>query len=115
MVDLVGIEPTTSSMPWKRAPKLRHRPTCCRDATFPFSLLERDTSMRAVRREKNRCEASQNHGNALSKTLIMVQEHFRSCCRGKRIQLLIDTSLAGSQIILRIRLSRRKLGRLLFN
>jgi hypothetical protein len=26
-VDLVGIEPTTSSMPWKRAPKLRHRPT----------------------------------------------------------------------------------------
>jgi hypothetical protein len=27
MVDLVGIEPTTSSMPWKRAPKLRHRPT----------------------------------------------------------------------------------------
>jgi hypothetical protein len=30
LVDLVGIEPTTSSMPWKRAPKLRHRPTCCR-------------------------------------------------------------------------------------
>src|SRR5271157_2248579 len=28
LVDLVGIEPTTSSMPWKRAPKLRHRPTC---------------------------------------------------------------------------------------
>ena len=27
LVDLVGIEPTTSSMPWKRAPKLRHRPT----------------------------------------------------------------------------------------
>ena len=25
-MDLVGIEPTTSSMPWKRAPKLRHRP-----------------------------------------------------------------------------------------
>ena len=29
LVDLVGIEPTTSSMPWKRAPKLRHRPTNC--------------------------------------------------------------------------------------
>ena len=29
LVDLVGIEPTTSSMPWKRAPKLRHRPTLC--------------------------------------------------------------------------------------
>jgi len=26
-VDLIGIEPMTSSMPWKRAPKLRHRPT----------------------------------------------------------------------------------------
>ena len=26
-MDLVGFEPTTSSMPWKRAPKLRHRPT----------------------------------------------------------------------------------------
>ena len=29
-MDLVGIEPTTSSMPWKRAPKLRHRPTLSR-------------------------------------------------------------------------------------
>ena len=27
LVDLIGIEPMTSSMPWKRAPKLRHRPT----------------------------------------------------------------------------------------
>jgi hypothetical protein len=34
LVDLVGIEPTTSSMPWKRAPKLRHRPTFC-----SFSIL----------------------------------------------------------------------------
>ena len=39
LVDLVGIEPTTSSMPWKRAPKLRHRPTCCGDATLLFSPL----------------------------------------------------------------------------
>src|SRR3954451_4500652 len=39
LVDLVGIEPTTSSMPWKRAPKLRHRPTCCGDATSLFSLF----------------------------------------------------------------------------
>jgi hypothetical protein len=34
MVDLVGIEPTTSSMPWKRAPKLRHRPTVLRGCNF---------------------------------------------------------------------------------
>jgi hypothetical protein len=33
-VDLVGIEPTTSSMPWKRAPKLRHRPTLGRMQLF---------------------------------------------------------------------------------
>jgi hypothetical protein len=44
LVDLVGIEPTTSSMPWKRAPKLRHRPTCCSVTTFLFSLLRRDSS-----------------------------------------------------------------------
>ena len=33
-MDLVGIEPTTSSMPWKRAPKLRHRPTCSAGCNF---------------------------------------------------------------------------------
>ena len=44
MVDLVGIEPTTSSMPWKRAPKLRHRPTGCKDATFLLSLVGRNSS-----------------------------------------------------------------------
>src|SRR5579864_7719062 len=34
LVDLVGIEPTTSSMPWKRAPKLRHRPTSSGGCNF---------------------------------------------------------------------------------
>jgi hypothetical protein len=34
LVDLVGIEPTTSSMPWKRAPKLRHRPTLLQGCNF---------------------------------------------------------------------------------
>ena len=47
LVDLVGIEPTTSSMPWKRAPKLRHRPTCCKDATLLFSLLKQVSSNHA--------------------------------------------------------------------
>ena len=42
MVDLVGIEPTTSSMPWKRAPKLRHRPTRCVNATSLLSPLRLD-------------------------------------------------------------------------
>ena len=36
MVDLIGIEPMTSSMPWKRAPKLRHRPTHCWQCNFPI-------------------------------------------------------------------------------
>ena len=45
-MDLVGIEPTTSSMPWKRAPKLRHRPTCCGDATFLLSPLARSIRQR---------------------------------------------------------------------
>jgi hypothetical protein len=40
MVDLVGIEPTTSSMPWKRAPKLRHRPTCKRDSIIVSAGVE---------------------------------------------------------------------------
>src|SRR5437660_4378313 len=39
MVDLVGIEPTTSSMPWKRAPKLRHRPTFIREGLSKYSVL----------------------------------------------------------------------------
>src|ERR1035441_2768840 len=42
LVDLVGIEPTTSSMPWKRAPKLRHRPTRCGNATSLLSPLRLD-------------------------------------------------------------------------
>src|ERR1039458_9436104 len=44
LVDLSGIEPMTSSMPWKRAPKLRHRPTYFRDATCLLSPLGRDSS-----------------------------------------------------------------------
>ena len=35
-MDLVGIEPTTSSMPWKRAPKLRHRPTPAGNSSILF-------------------------------------------------------------------------------
>jgi hypothetical protein len=27
-VELIGIEPTTSSMPWKRSPKLSYSPNC---------------------------------------------------------------------------------------
>ncbi len=42
MVDLIGIEPMTSSMPWKRAPKLRHRPTRCGNATSLLSPLRLD-------------------------------------------------------------------------
>jgi hypothetical protein len=37
LVDLVGIEPTTSSMPWKRAPKLRHRPTQAGNSSILFA------------------------------------------------------------------------------
>ena len=50
LVDLVGIEPTTSSMPWKRAPKLRHRPTRSKDATFLLSPLGRNSSNPACSR-----------------------------------------------------------------
>src|SRR5438445_13381484 len=32
MVDLVGIEPTTSSMPWKRAPSCATGPLCLQEA-----------------------------------------------------------------------------------
>ena len=47
MVDLVGIEPTTSSMPWKRAPKLRHRPTLGgRRAGFRWRILHRANQRR---------------------------------------------------------------------
>jgi hypothetical protein len=43
MVDLIGIEPMTSSMPWKRAPSCATGPLC-RDATFLLSPVERDSS-----------------------------------------------------------------------
>jgi hypothetical protein len=39
MVDLVGIEPTTSSMPWKRAPSCATGPL----AGTPLSLFRRET------------------------------------------------------------------------
>jgi hypothetical protein len=44
LVDLVGIEPTTSSMPWKRAPSCATGPLFCKDncsgqiAIVQFSL-----------------------------------------------------------------------------
>ncbi len=41
LVDLIGIEPMTSSMPWKRAPKLRHRPTCGGEQLFYSRWRER--------------------------------------------------------------------------
>ena len=37
LVDLIGIEPMTSSMPWKRAPSCGHRPTLGK--TTPLSSL----------------------------------------------------------------------------
>ncbi len=37
LVDLVGIEPTTSSMPWKRAPSCATGPTCCEGQLLLFN------------------------------------------------------------------------------
>jgi hypothetical protein len=37
-VDLVGIEPTTSSMPWKRAPSCATGPLCIEDSCY-LSIL----------------------------------------------------------------------------
>jgi hypothetical protein len=39
LVDLVGIEPTTSSMPWKRAPSCATGPHRSKDIPFLFSPL----------------------------------------------------------------------------
>ena len=44
MVDLIGIEPMTSSMPWKRAPSCATGPHE-RDATVLLSPLGRDSSI----------------------------------------------------------------------
>ena len=54
LVDLIGIEPMTSSMPWKRAPKLRHRPTCGGIQLFysprPEGFFRQCASLRGSRR-----------------------------------------------------------------
>ena len=50
MVDLVGIEPTTSSMPWKRAPS-------CATGPLPKSLLFSLTGMYS---SNERCRAASN-------------------------------------------------------
>jgi len=47
LVDLIGIEPMTSSMPWKRAPSCATGPLCFRPllaATFLVSLIRGATS-----------------------------------------------------------------------
>src|SRR5947208_1274194 len=41
LVDLVGIEPTTSSMPWKRAPSCATGPLAVRSESFNFRARER--------------------------------------------------------------------------
>jgi hypothetical protein len=43
-VDLIGIEPMTSSMPWKRAPSCATGPHAARDATLLLSPLGSDSS-----------------------------------------------------------------------
>ena len=46
LVDLVGVEPTTSSMPWKRAPNCATGPRAVFREVFPYdnidSRLDRD-------------------------------------------------------------------------
>src|ERR1700677_2109926 len=44
LVDLIGIEPMTSSMPWKRAPSCATGPHSDSNATLLLSPLGRDSS-----------------------------------------------------------------------
>jgi hypothetical protein len=53
MVDLVGIEPTTSSMPWKRAPSCATGPFDDKKVLFNFDNfhpLERDSQTCVIAR-----------------------------------------------------------------
>ena len=45
LVDLVGIEPTTSSMPWKRAPSCATGPLPERVAALIFAQLPRSVKL----------------------------------------------------------------------
>src|SRR5258708_26434385 len=63
MVDLVGIEPTTSSMPWKRAPSCATGPLClqeipCGKGQLFNSRLDGRLSQTAanLRGRRSRCE-----------------------------------------------------------
>ena len=59
MVDLVGIEPTTSSMPWKRAPNCATGPQ-----GYPFIFPD---LVEIVKQKRSGCVQKVNSGRAVLK------------------------------------------------
>ncbi len=61
MVDLVGLEPTTSSMPWKRAPNCATGPradNCLSILAQALVLVKRGTEQRRVAGSELVCRAA---------------------------------------------------------
>jgi hypothetical protein len=58
--------------------QLRHRPTCCRDATLLLSGLGLNSSMRGRCARQHRCQPGYDDRQSLGKTRLVVGEHLRS-------------------------------------
>src|SRR6202453_1688600 len=84
LVDLIGIEPMTSSMPWKRAPSCATGPLVRWGTTFLFSPLGFDSSNR-IRRARG-SDSAHDHLQAGMESRVVVEEHLCSGSVGQGIQ-----------------------------
>src|SRR5580692_421405 len=84
--------------------QLRHRPTCCKDATLLLSLLRCDSSNR-WRKRLHRGDPGDDQGHTFKKSGVVIGEDNTPGRVRQRVLVLVDASVAMSQIILGIVLS----------
>ena len=93
MVDLVGIEPTTSSMPWKRAPSCATGPTY--ELWYRISIFaQSDPIVKRLALSKKRNSAyavvsthqyaAKRHSETIPRAVISVLGHNRLCANCTR-------------------------------
>ena len=85
MVDLVGIEPTTSSMPWKRAPSCATGPL--ERATLIFSSVRIDSSISGTRLRFCSPPPMTGHPDVCTSRRIRGGQDARVCWAGLRPRL----------------------------
>ena len=106
LVDLIGIEPMTSSMPWKRAPSCATGPQSVGQLSYSRRLREIRQTCHSGARQSSQlpCHPMHNEFEPHLKTSIVVREHLLSRSIGQRMRIPMDPLISALEVILRIRL-----------